>query len=276
MENEKIDLFDNYDNLPSNVKKLLEIVEEDNSYETCEQLVRKLNQIGYHCEYGLDASPHSLEKITISFQDKNFLYPTCRVWLEFEGKERELDIDLSAEPLKIQWNDQEGTENHEELEEFVLSAYDDYCYHRKIKEAKEVLKNAGYFSLGWNKADLEGCAGGKLTKEQIDLLASKMENIDCNIGISWESINEMINTVFEPVLFMVSGYYTNNNDPIEALFYAYDNEIGEDTKIGKHRYSDDDIFFYGMSELDLIRDIREGDNGVTDFVITSYEIEAYK
>lgn len=66
---EEIDLFDDYDNLPSNVKALLDNFND--KYETCEhdgyglcsQLVTALELIGYTCEYGLDACPYRLKKI---------------------------------------------------------------------------------------------------------------------------------------------------------------------------------------------------------------------
>jgi hypothetical protein len=66
---EEIDLFADYDNLPENVKLLLDEFHEKyesceyDSYELCSQLVTSLELIGYTCEYGLDAEPYNLRLI---------------------------------------------------------------------------------------------------------------------------------------------------------------------------------------------------------------------
>lgn len=66
-ENER-DLFENYDELPQEVKNILEqfLVRETegiDGYENCEQLVKELNLIGYTCDYYLQAEPFNLRKI---------------------------------------------------------------------------------------------------------------------------------------------------------------------------------------------------------------------
>jgi hypothetical protein len=63
MENE-IDLFDDYEALPQDVLDLLEKYEDVESYKGCAKLVAELKPLGYTCEYGLDAVPHSLRKLT--------------------------------------------------------------------------------------------------------------------------------------------------------------------------------------------------------------------
>jgi hypothetical protein len=58
------DLFENPELLPIEVQEILEKYSEmDNSYETCSELVRELNSVGYTCDYGLDAEPFELRKI---------------------------------------------------------------------------------------------------------------------------------------------------------------------------------------------------------------------
>ncbi len=59
------DLFNHYDELPQKVK---DIIHEFNkvgiwSYDTCKNLVISLEQIGYTCDYGLDAEPFNLKKL---------------------------------------------------------------------------------------------------------------------------------------------------------------------------------------------------------------------
>ncbi len=66
MENiEELDLFDFPELIPSEVKEILDsFSEENNTYETCEDLVNALHSVNYTCEYELDAIPYGLKKIS--------------------------------------------------------------------------------------------------------------------------------------------------------------------------------------------------------------------
>ena len=62
------DLFEDYENLPKKVSSLIknfDIARETtlNTYDLCFKLVTDLNNIGYTCEYGLDADPFNLSLI---------------------------------------------------------------------------------------------------------------------------------------------------------------------------------------------------------------------
>ena len=58
------DLFDTPEVLPKEVQAILEkYSNEDFNYENCSNLVDELEQVGYTCEYGLDASPYDLKKV---------------------------------------------------------------------------------------------------------------------------------------------------------------------------------------------------------------------
>jgi hypothetical protein len=64
MENSRLDLFENYNDLPVTMLILLdEFEEKDNSYANCEKLLKKCLKIGYSFEYGLDAIPYNLQKL---------------------------------------------------------------------------------------------------------------------------------------------------------------------------------------------------------------------
>lgn len=59
-----MDLFEHYESLPQEVQDVLvKHQEDDNTYEACESLISDLEEVGYTCEYGLDASPINLTKI---------------------------------------------------------------------------------------------------------------------------------------------------------------------------------------------------------------------
>lgn len=56
------DLFETPDLIPKDVHDILAQF-EDNTYEECERVLNKLEQIGYTYEYGLDAEPFNLRKL---------------------------------------------------------------------------------------------------------------------------------------------------------------------------------------------------------------------
>ena len=59
-----MDLFDDYENLPTEVLTILEnFGSEPCSYKNCENLITELKKIGYSCEYGLDGEPFNLVKL---------------------------------------------------------------------------------------------------------------------------------------------------------------------------------------------------------------------
>ena len=65
MEEETIDLFEQYETLPKEVQDVLEqFCDGENSYEQCRALIDALEPLGYTCEYGLDGQPYSLRKMT--------------------------------------------------------------------------------------------------------------------------------------------------------------------------------------------------------------------
>jgi hypothetical protein len=57
------DMFEFWEELPTNVIKILEQYQYGESYEDCQNLVNALNKIGWTCEYGLSAEPFNLRKL---------------------------------------------------------------------------------------------------------------------------------------------------------------------------------------------------------------------
>ena len=59
-----VDLFETPEVLPKEVQAILEkYSQSDFNYEQCNYLVDELEQVGYTCEFGLDAIPYDLKKI---------------------------------------------------------------------------------------------------------------------------------------------------------------------------------------------------------------------
>lgn len=65
MEMPEIDLLDNYDVLPTEVKLILDKHQEnwDDTYENCAKLKAELETVGYTVDYYLDATPFNLKKL---------------------------------------------------------------------------------------------------------------------------------------------------------------------------------------------------------------------
>lgn len=60
----KIDLFEHYNELPKEVKEIIDEFNENGyTYENCKILVERLEVVGYTCEYYLDAQPFNLKKL---------------------------------------------------------------------------------------------------------------------------------------------------------------------------------------------------------------------
>jgi hypothetical protein len=70
VEEEEIDLFEDFDNLPSDVQAvIMKFEDSEQDYNTCQELVDALEEVGYTCEYGLTAVPYNLKKIENSLVD---------------------------------------------------------------------------------------------------------------------------------------------------------------------------------------------------------------
>lgn len=67
--------------------------------------------------------------------------------------------------------------------------------------------------------------------------------------------------------YEISGYWKDDKSEFEGyIVREFDDSPSEND-----RFSDDDIFYYGLSEQEIQTAIRKGDDGVLDFVITSYK-----
>lgn len=60
-----IDLFRQIELVPNEVQAIIDKYSlMDNNYENCENLLNELKDIGWTCEFGLDATPNGLRKLT--------------------------------------------------------------------------------------------------------------------------------------------------------------------------------------------------------------------
>ena len=61
MEENQIDLFEQYETLPDEVRAIIDTIEQ--SYQRLLEADRSMNKIGYSFEWGIDAIPYNLRKI---------------------------------------------------------------------------------------------------------------------------------------------------------------------------------------------------------------------
>lgn len=58
------ELSQEFEDLPEHIQLILEsFVEFDNTYEDCRELDRLLAEVGWECEWGLDAVPYDFKPI---------------------------------------------------------------------------------------------------------------------------------------------------------------------------------------------------------------------
>lgn len=59
------DYFEYLDEVPNNVRLVLDkfLWKDGVGYNDCAELVQDLNQVGWTCEYGLDADPYNLQPL---------------------------------------------------------------------------------------------------------------------------------------------------------------------------------------------------------------------
>lgn len=65
-------------------------------------------------------------------------------------------------------------------------------------EIEKLLKSEGYILHVWHKNDILSKAkdmGVKLTKSQLDRIATELEHVDCNFGINWDTIEDYISDI---------------------------------------------------------------------------------
>jgi len=73
--------------------------------------------------------------------------------------------------------------------------------------------------------------------------------------------------------FLINGYWKNDKSSFEGyIVREFDDALGDEPN--EDGLTDDDIFYYGLSELEIKESIENAgvDEDALEFVITSYEI----
>jgi hypothetical protein len=136
-DEEGIDLFEDYNDQPKDVQKIIDAHEqdfEDGDYKKLEKILKKLNKIGYTFEYGLDGGAYDLRPIgtkgksefnnDFDFAKGGELVPYI-VWTSKDGNKRELFGEFkSKRSAEIQANKLWETGEYVELGFKSKSSYD--------------------------------------------------------------------------------------------------------------------------------------------------------
>jgi len=139
----------------------------------------------------------------------------------------------------------------------------------EIENAKQVLKEAGYFVDNlWTVQDVQ--ESYKCTKKEAQEVLNKALTNDATKEDIWFSIHSAAEDKNIPKyihgLFVISGFFKDDKSEFsDYLVYEYDS-APEDEDI-----NEDAIFFYGLSEEQIKEAIKYPENSTLDFVITSYE-----
>lgn len=63
-------MFEHYDKLPTEVQLVLDkYFEFDYTYEQCANLVNELEEVGWTCDYYLDAEPYGLRPMSVELKE---------------------------------------------------------------------------------------------------------------------------------------------------------------------------------------------------------------
>jgi hypothetical protein len=131
----RIDLFEDYENIPEEVKEILKEYElEDNSYDVLDELLNRLEAVGYTFSYGLDAEPFGLRPIGVNLN-------------ELEGYEDEEDDDKMANGGGVKQKDENYNyivaqiERNEKALEKTYGTERVEQLQQEIQRLKDKLKN---------------------------------------------------------------------------------------------------------------------------------------
>jgi hypothetical protein len=130
------DLFNTPELLPQKVKDILAKYDEmGTSYDTCNNLIKELEQVGYTCEYGLDGIPYELQTIEINkTMKKEFEFTLDEKMTIWNRKQFTIEADTMEEARQKAI---ELVENREEID-FYSS---EYIY--ETEHPLELSKNDG-------------------------------------------------------------------------------------------------------------------------------------
>lgn len=175
---------------------------------------------------------------------------------------------LSVEEVANEVFDDFQNRLHESNAYIFEKAIEGYIESQKlisVESAKQVLKDNGYFVDNlWTVHDVKGnyeCTDEQAQKVLNSALQNEATTEQINFAISMHA--EFDNLLKKSKFFIISGFWKDTNENFENRIVKELEEHAED--------DDENIFYYDLSEEEIIQEIKLGWSGTLDFVITSYE-----
>ena len=158
-----VDLFEDYENIPANVKAILNDYElEESDYDTLNDLQNELAEVGYTFEFGLDAEPFALRPIGVEvnelqgyedYEKENFA----------KGGEANFDI--------YEWDDKMALINLDEIYEYAIKIDKmidedtdlEEWVKMKLTRIEQNIADVKHSLAGWEKYK----SGGEISKKQL-------------------------------------------------------------------------------------------------------------
>ena len=270
--NEGIDLFEHQEDLPSEVKEILDkYSEEDNTYESLGKMQSELEPLGYTFDYYLDAEPYGLRKMatgggvdySFDYQMLGRLQSDCDYYLGHGNRsEKNLwagNVDAQIEEMKRLWNKLP-------IKPEWLSMEDILEYEKKMKGKSGSMATGGELAVAneirnqvGNKAlymlgakDLAGDAhsfsfkirGSKKWKHiKIFLNGKDLYDVTFTTWHGEKITNKTVNDVYNDNLLKVieeeTGLYTKlaTGGAVGTLTYAEFNKLYHKFYEGEHKWS---------------------------------------
>lgn len=134
------DLFKTPELLPQEVKNILAKYEEmGTSYDTCNNLIKELKQVGYTCDYGLDGIPYELTTIkTNKTMKKEFEFTLDEKMTIWNRKQFTIEAETIEEARQKAI---ELVENGEDIDFYSSELLDE------TEELMDVSKNDGHATI---------------------------------------------------------------------------------------------------------------------------------
>lgn len=233
-EDEGVDLFEDYDEIPKNVQKILEKYDfEEGDYRTLEKAKKDVEKVGYTFEYSLDGTAYDLRKIGQKGKSgdeyaKGGETQEYIVWVSKDGEKRELFGEYkSKRAADMQMNKLWPKGEYKQMGNKPKSMYEKegfYADGGETAAAEHNIKQAKYGArLVGKQKNLDVNKNGKLDAEDFKILRGKKMAMGGKVKKDFK--------VGDKVIYAPNGKWFVRNNPNFKNGVITNKEIIGDLKI---------------------------------------------
>jgi hypothetical protein len=159
-----IDLFEDYENIPANVKSILDDYElEESDYDTLNDLQNELADVGYTFDFGLDYQPYGLRPIGVKINE-------LEGYEDFDDSDK-FDVGGEAEFDVYNWDDKMALINLGQIYEYSIELDEiinedtqlEEWVKMKLTRIEQNIADVKHSLEGWEKYS----SGGQIAKKQL-------------------------------------------------------------------------------------------------------------